>query len=229
MAWICILFPNNRPVPAAPGAEHPKALCSLSASPMAAPGPVLPVPRLQVRLAGSAHRAAGPQLHQCPLPPGSRQLGPAQLGQLGLLQLGGVTGEQGLLCGRVAPEVWGGHSLPTCLLQLGGLGGQAEEGLCSTARQRCPCGCHCHSWPHVLRCPHCICSVEVRDVGRPGSRWALCVIWGAAQTQPYPPHPIPPLSPINQALHPCPYTLYTPPCPALYTVPPTPNLAHCTP
>lgn len=76
------LRPLSLPSPSSssPWPKHPKALCP--PSPTAAPGPdthpILPVPPLQVWLAGSAHRAAVPQLRLHPLPPGSGHLGPAQ-------------------------------------------------------------------------------------------------------------------------------------------------------
>lgn len=61
--------------------------------------------------------------------------------------------------------------------------------------------------------------------GTPGA-WGLCTCRRCCA---HPALPTPPLSPINQALYPCPYILYTPDpsCP-LYCAP-TPNLAHCTP
>ncbi|KAM6357110.1 uncharacterized protein FN964_006154 isoform 2-T2 [Alca torda] len=52
-----------------------------------------------------------------------------------------------------------------------------KQGLCSTARQCCRRGCHRHSWPQVLRCPHCVCSVEHRLRPKKGvSSYDICCV-----------------------------------------------------
>lgn len=77
-----------------------------------------------------------------------------------------------------------------------------KQGFCSTARQRCLCGCYCHSWPRVLCFPHCNRSMEVRDVGHPGSLGGLHM--SEVLCTPSPTHPTPQPhkpSPVPLSLH----------------------------